>query len=107
MGSPSSIAPRRSSSPSAAPRRPASLAALAVGLAYDQRDDHSCARELLDAAPDTCDLQDARSLLARWRIDDPDRRHRAVQLLDRALDQAPDDGPHQPDSHRWVTDWSQ
>lgn len=83
----------------------ASLAALAVSLAYARREDRACTRELLADRPGARELRAARSLLRRWRLEDPERQHRAVQLLDRAIAQCPDAPTHAGDTHRWVTEW--
>lgn len=84
----------------------ASLAALAVSLAYAPDDERAGARELLADRPAVRELHAARSLLRRWRLDDPQRQHRAVQLIDRAIAQTAVTETSSTDAHRWVTEWS-
>ncbi len=84
----------------------ASLAALAVSLADAPDDDRTRTRELLADRPAARELHAARSLLRRWRLDDPQRQHRAVLLIDRAIAQTTVTEASAVDAHRWVTEWS-
>ena len=84
----------------------ASLAALAVSLAYEPDADRVGTRELLADRPAVRELHAARSLLRRWRLEDPQRQHRAVQLIERAIAQSAVTGTSTADAHRWVTEWS-
>ena len=84
----------------------ASLAALAVSLAYTADEDRACATELLADRPAARELHAARSLLCDWRLDAPERQDRAMRLIDRAIARTPDAGSSTSDAHRWVTEWS-